>query len=98
MSMVLLSQEKNAVQDPEERKPVPMSKEEAQQRSLRAFQKVLDNGSKIVLDHHLVYFTREFLSNRISLTCLMCSRCKILNSVVFSFIWERRMKDVTTLS
>lgn len=56
-------QEKNAVHESEDRRSVPISKEDAQERSLRAFKNVLEGGSKITLDHYLVYFTRKLLSD-----------------------------------
>lgn len=34
-----------------------MPREEAEERGLAAFQRVLSNGPKIELDHHLVYYT-----------------------------------------
>ncbi|KAL5496113.1 hypothetical protein ACEPAH_3030 [Sanghuangporus vaninii] len=47
--------EPNAVLDPEETYEMP--REEAEQRGLAAFQRVLSNAPKIELDHHLVYYT-----------------------------------------
>ena len=37
----------------------PISREEAERRATVAFERVLGHGSKIELDHYLVYFTRS---------------------------------------
>ncbi|EJD05273.1 uncharacterized protein FOMMEDRAFT_81128 [Fomitiporia mediterranea MF3/22] len=49
--------EPNAIVDLEEREKINISKEEAEKRGLAALQRVLTNGPKIELDHHLVYYT-----------------------------------------
>jgi len=46
--------ERHALVDSEEK--LPMSREEAEKGALAALQRVLDNGHKIELDHHLVYY------------------------------------------
>lgn len=56
--MTLCPQEPNAVIDPNDQVDIP--REEAQKRAMAALQTVLDNGPKIELDHHLVYYTRMF--------------------------------------
>ena len=35
-----------------------ISQEEGESKSLAAFERVLKNGPKIELDHHIVYYTR----------------------------------------
>jgi hypothetical protein len=43
--------------DPEE--AVSMPQGEAAERASAAFQSVFENGTKIELDHHVVYFARK---------------------------------------
>ena len=51
--------DKDAVLDPNE--VVSYNKEEATKAALEALKLVIENGPKIQLDHHLVYFARECL-------------------------------------
>jgi hypothetical protein len=46
------------VLDPNEVVKIP--KEEAVKKSEEAFRLVLENGPRIELDHHIVYYTRKF--------------------------------------
>ena len=50
-----------------------MSTEDATARSKAAFESVFENGTKIELDHYLVYFSRESYTLSRTHTCLLCS-------------------------
>lgn len=50
-------QEPDAVIDPEE--TFPITKEDAAQRAIESFESVFRHGTKIELDHFLVYFARK---------------------------------------
>ena len=51
-------QEPNAIIDPSERVTDPAVRTALEARAMSALQAVLDNGAKIELDHHLVYYAR----------------------------------------
>ena len=51
-------QEPNAIIDPSERVTDTAVRAALEARAMGALQAVLDNGAKIELDHHLVYYTR----------------------------------------
>ena len=40
---------------------VAISRDEASKSAEKSFRNVLEHGSQIELDHHLVYYTRTFL-------------------------------------
>lgn len=40
---------------------ISITQQDAYQRSMAAFEAVFVDGTKIELDHHLVYYAREFI-------------------------------------
>ncbi len=51
------SQDAEAMEDPEFKDPPP---ENAEKESFDSFQQVVDNGTKIEVDHWIVYYTRGY--------------------------------------
>jgi hypothetical protein len=61
--------------DPDEVVSIPQA--EAAERASAAFQSVFENGTKIELDHYVVYFARK--CSRLPLLCMSSDRFLLLS-------------------